>query len=58
MKFLEENCFFRNLLVWNKTNPAPCISKTNFLFANEYIIYAVTTKVNLTKITFNFSSQT
>jgi len=58
MKFLEENCFFRNLLVWNKTNPAPRISKTNFLFANEYIMYAVNTKINLTQITFNFSSQT
>ena len=53
----EKEWFFRNLLVWNKTNPAPRISKTNFLFANEYIIYAINEKVKMTETTFNFSKQ-
>ncbi len=55
--FFEENSYFRNLLVWNKTNPPPRISKTNFLFANEYIVYAVNEKVKMPHVTFNFSKQ-
>lgn len=57
MTFLEENCFFRNLLVWSKTNPAPRLSKTNFIFANEYIVYAINEKVKMPQVTFNFSKQ-
>jgi len=57
MKFFEENCYFRNLLVWSKTNPAPRLSKTNFLFANEYIVYAINDKVKMPEVTFNFSKQ-
>ncbi len=57
MNFLEENCFLRNLLVWSKTNPAPRLSKTNFLFANEYIIYGINEKGMPSKSTFNFSKQ-
>ncbi|MCF7859927.1 MAG: site-specific DNA-methyltransferase [Candidatus Cloacimonetes bacterium] len=57
MQFFEDNCYFRNLLVWNKTNPAPRISKTNFLFANEYLLYAINEKCKMTEVTFNFSKQ-
>ncbi|MFW5871561.1 MAG: DNA-methyltransferase [bacterium] len=57
MSIFEEDWYFRNLLVWNKRNPAPRISKTNFLFANEYIIYAINEKVKMTEVTFNFSKQ-
>ena len=57
MDEFKKNWFFRNLLVWYKTNPAPRISKTNFLFANEYIIYAIRNKGKPTDSTFNFSSQ-
>ncbi len=53
----EKNWFFRNLLVWNKTNPPPRISKTNYLFANEYIVYAINEKGMPSKSTFNFSKQ-
>lgn len=53
----EKDWFFRNLLVWNKTNPAPRMSKTNFLFANEYIVYAINEKVKPSSATFNFSRQ-
>jgi len=52
-----ENWFFRNLLVWYKTNPPPRMSKTNYLFANEYIIYAIKEKGKPSLSTFNFSSQ-
>jgi len=34
----EKDWFFRNLLVWNKTNPAPRISKTNFLFLLYFLL--------------------
>ncbi len=57
MKIFQENWFFRNLLVWSKTNPPPRLSKTNWVFANEYIIYAINDKTKLNKITFNFESQ-
>ena len=57
MNFFEENCFFRNLLVWSKVNPAPRLSKTNFLFANEYIVYAINNQVKMNTVTFNFSRQ-
>ena len=50
----EKEWFFRNILVWSKTNPAPRLSKTNYLFANEYIIYAINEKVKMNKVTFNF----
>ncbi len=57
MRIFQEAWFFRNLLVWSKTNPPPRLSKTNWVFANEYIVYAVNEKVKLNKITFNFPSQ-
>jgi DNA modification methylase len=57
MQIFEKDWFFRNLLVWNKTNPPPRISKTNFLFANEYIIYAINEKKKMTEVTFNFARQ-
>jgi DNA modification methylase len=57
ISFFEENSYFRNLIVWNKTNPPPRISKTNFLFANEYIVYAINEKVKMTETAFNFSKQ-
>jgi len=41
MAIFKQSWFFRNLLVWYKTNPAPRLSKTNFVFANEYILYAI-----------------
>ena len=49
--------FFRNLIVWYKTNPAPRMSKTNFVFANEYIVYAINEVGKPSESTFNFSSQ-
>ena len=58
MSIFEKDWYFRNLLVWNKTNPAPRISKSNYVFANEYIIYAINEKVKMTEVTFNFSKQT
>jgi len=57
MKIFEREWFFRNLLVWYKTNPPPRLSKTNFVFANEYIIYAINEKVKPGSITFNFTKQ-
>ena len=57
MNILENEWFFRNLLVWSKTNPAPRLSKTNFLFANEYIMYAINEKVPPGSVTFNFKGQ-
>lgn len=58
MNFFEEKCNFRNLLVWNKTNPPPRLSKTNYLFANEYILYAINEKGKPSSSTFNFTNQT
>jgi DNA modification methylase len=49
-----ENWFFRNLLVWYKTNPAPRLSKTNFVFATEYVLYAINENVRPSEATFNF----
>ncbi len=57
MKIFQEKWFFRNLLVWSKCNPPPRLSKTNWVFANEYIVYAVNTSVKLNRVTFNFSGQ-
>lgn len=57
MAVFEESWFFRNLLVWSKTNPVPRLSKTNWLHANEYILYAINEKVKLNKMTFNFPGQ-
>jgi len=57
MQEFIEKWFFRNLLVWYKTNPAPRLSKTNYLFANEYIVYAIKDKGKPSLSTFNFSSQ-
>ena len=57
MRIFQDGWFFRNLLVWNKTNPPPRLSKTNWVFANEYILYAVNEKVKLNTITFNFPNQ-
>jgi site-specific DNA-methyltransferase (adenine-specific)/modification methylase len=58
MNIFEKEWFFRNLLVWYKTNPAPRLSKTNFVFANEYIIYAINEKGRPSESTFNFQSHT
>lgn len=57
LQIFQEGWFFRNFLVWSKTNPPPRLSKTNWVFANEYVIYAVNEKVKLNRITFNFPSQ-
>lgn len=57
MRIFQDGWFFRNLLVWSKTNPPPRLSKTNWVFANEYIIYAVNEKVKLNTISFNFPAQ-
>ena len=54
MQIFQKGWFFRNLLVWYKTNPAPRISKTNFVFANEYILYAINENVRPSDATFNF----
>jgi len=54
MAIFQKGWFFRNLLVWYKTNPAPRISKTNFVFANEYILYAINENVRPSDATFNF----
>jgi len=57
MRIFQESWFFRNILIWSRTNPCPRLSKTNWLFANDYIMYAINEKVKLNKITFNFESQ-
>ncbi|MBN1175183.1 site-specific DNA-methyltransferase [Candidatus Woesearchaeota archaeon] len=55
MDIFKEKWQFRNLLVWYKTNPAPRLSKTNFVFANEYIIYAINDpEVKPGQVTFNW----
>ena len=58
MQEFIEKWYFRNLLVWYKTNPPPRLSKTNYVFANEYIVYAIKEKGKPSLSTFNFSSQT
>ncbi len=57
INILEDEWFFRNLIVWYKTNPAPRMSKTNYVFANEYIVYAINEKGKPGQSTFNFSGQ-
>jgi len=58
MKIFKREWFFRNILVWYKTNPAPRLSKTNFVFANEYILYAINEpSVKPGQVTFNFIGQ-
>jgi site-specific DNA-methyltransferase (adenine-specific)/modification methylase len=57
MSIFEKDWFFRNLLVWYKTNPAPRLSKTNYVFANEYIIYAINEKGKPSESVFNFQGQ-
>lgn len=57
MSILKDKWFFRNLLIWHKTNPAPRISKTNFVFSTEYIIYGINEKGMPSKSTFNFTKQ-
>lgn len=57
MEIFEKEWFFRNMLVWSKTNPAPRLSKTNFVFANEYILYAINEKIKPSLATFHFSKQ-
>jgi DNA modification methylase len=54
MQILLDKWFFRNLLVWYKTNPPPRLSKTNFVFSTEYIIYAINEIGKVTDSTFNF----
>lgn len=55
MKIFKREWFFRNLIVWYKTNPAPRLSKTNFVFANEYIIYAINEPtIKPGQVTFNW----
>lgn len=56
LNFFENNCYFRNLLVWSKTNPAPRLSKTNWVFANEYIVYAMNNKGKPSDSTFNYQT--
>ena len=55
MQIFQKEWFFRNFLVWHKTNPPPRLSKTNYVFSNEYIIYAIKEKCKLNKVTFNYS---
>ena len=55
INFFEENCNFINLMVWSKTNPAPRLSKTNWVFANEYIVYAINEKGKPSEATFNYA---
>jgi len=57
MREFIDKWFFRNLLVWYKTNPPPRLSKTNYIFATEYIVYAIKDKGKPSLSTFNFSSQ-
>lgn len=58
MSIFSQEWRFRNLLVWYKTNPAPRLSKTNFLFANEYILYAINNPIAKPgQVTFNFQGQ-
>ena len=57
MQEFIEKWYFRNLLVWYKTNPPPRLSKTNYLFANEYIVYAIKERGKPSLSTFNFSTQ-
>lgn len=57
MNTFRKDWFFRNLLLWYKTNPTPRLSKTNFVFANEYIVYAINERVKLTEVTFHFAGQ-
>jgi len=58
MAIFKQGWNFRNLLVWYKTNPAPRLSKTNFVFANEYILYAINDpSVKPGQVTFNFTKQ-
>lgn len=57
MTILEDEWFFRNLLIWYKRNPAPRISKTNYVFACEYILYAINEKGKPSESTFNFTKQ-
>ena len=55
MSAFKKDWHFRNLLVWYKTNPAPRLSKTNFVFANEYILYAINDpKTKPGQVTFNW----
>lgn len=54
MGVFEREWYFRNLLVWYKTNPAPRLSKTNWVFANEYILYAINEKGRPSDSTFHF----
>lgn len=55
MGLFKQGWNFRNLLVWYKTNPAPRLSKTNFVFANEYILYAINDpSVKPSEVTFNY----
>lgn len=54
MNVFEKEWFFRNLLVWHKTNPAPRLSKTNYVFSNEYIFYAINEKGKPSESTFNY----
>ncbi|MGV8162411.1 MAG: DNA-methyltransferase [Candidatus Nanoarchaeia archaeon] len=57
MQIFIKDWFFRNLLVWHKTNPPPRLSKTNYVFSNEFIVYAIKEKGRPGLATFNFSSQ-
>jgi DNA modification methylase len=54
MQEFQNNWYFRNLLVWYKTNPAPRLSKTNFVFANKYIVYTINEKGRPSDSVFNF----
>ena len=58
MSTFQKDWQFRNLIVWYKTNPAPRLSKTNWVFANEYILYAINNPDEKPgQATFNFPGQ-
>ena len=58
MTILFRDWYFRQILVWYRRNPCPRLSKTNFLFAADYIMYGINEKLSLSKVTFNFTTQT
>jgi site-specific DNA-methyltransferase (adenine-specific)/modification methylase len=58
MGILSKDWQFRNLLIWYKKNPAPRFSKTNFVFATEYLVYGINSpETKPGEITFNFGKQ-
>src|SRR3989344_1850774 len=56
MQEFTSHWFFRNLIVWSKTNPAPRLNHSNYVFANEYAVFAVNEKVKCNAYTFHFKT--